>query len=97
VPDLTGPQVVWTVLDEDEEPLLTVSELEEDDHPVSIMWPGHEDDFSDYRSVKLTLTEAGEMCSALLEVINSRMHKEVEHWKRVADAASPQSPKRRGW
>lgn len=97
--DLTGPNVIWTVLDEDEEPIFTVLELEEDDHPVGIAWVAPEGDEDHEHLVKLSLTEASEMCSALLEVVVSRMHKEVEHWKRVANAASPPPPKskQRGW
>lgn len=95
--DMTGPEVVWTILDKDEEPILTVFERADEDHPVAVGWSDGEDGG---HSVYLTLTEAGEMCSALLECINSRLAKEVLMMKRVTEAAvNPRHapPKRRGW
>jgi hypothetical protein len=84
-------QTVWAVNDLDGDMILSVMEMEEDDHPVGVRIDG--------KVVQLSLTEAGEMCSALLEVVNSHLAKEVEHMRRVAAAASPTPPqtKRRGW
>jgi hypothetical protein len=82
-------QTVWAVNNLDGDMILSVMAMEEDDHPVGVRIDGN--------VVQLSMTEAGEMCSALLEVINSRLHKEVDHWKRVAEAAAPPKTKRRGW
>jgi hypothetical protein len=89
---------VWTILDQDEEPILTVFERDDDDHPVGVGWSDGEDGGHE---VYLTLTEAGEMCSALLEVVNSRLAKEVQMMRLVTEAAvNPRrepAPRRRGW
>jgi len=80
---------VWAVQDSDESDLLTIIESDVDDHPVVIQMDG--------RMVHLTLVEANEMASVLMEVTTKRMKSEIEHWKRVAEAASPPKTKRRGW
>ncbi len=80
---------VWAVQDSDERDLLAIIESDVDDHPVVIQM--------DNRMVHLSLVEASEMASVLLEVTTKRLKSEVDHWKRVAEAATPPKTKRRGW